>query len=313
MPLLFTDTRFLDHDTGKNHPETAERLRKLFAFPAYQTWVTHYQKMDFQLLPIDQLLMVHDKEVGELVRKASANGGGQIEADTVVSPKSFDVGLLAAGAVTAAVDAVLKPDAKDTRAFCIARPPGHHATPTSVMGFCLFNNIALAARHAQKKHGLGKVLIVDWDVHHGNGTQDAFYDDPSVYFMSIHRHPFYPGTGLANETGTGKGLGFTKNLPVPFGISRKEFFDLFGKTLHSIADSFKPELVLISAGFDAFKADPVGGLCLEPEDFTTLTHLVLDVAKTHTKGRVVSALEGGYHLEKLPECVVAHMEGLNRK
>jgi acetoin utilization deacetylase AcuC-like enzyme len=208
------------------------------------------------------------------------------------------------------VDAVLK--GTDSNALCLVRPPGHHATPTRSMGFCLFNNIALAARHAKTAHGLTKILIVDWDVHHGNGTQDIFYEDPEVAFFSIHRfgQGFYPGTGDKDEIGRGKGEGFTFNEPVRYGTSRKDYHSRFTSMLEKAADKIKPELVLLSAGFDAHKDDPIGSLGLETEDFAVLTRQVLAVAKTHAKGRLVSCLEGGYNLEALAESVQLHLAGL---
>jgi acetoin utilization deacetylase AcuC-like enzyme len=180
------------------------------------------------------------------------------------------------------------------------------------MGFCLFNNIALAARHAQRKHGLNRLLIIDWDVHHGNGTQDIFYEDPSVVFFSIHRYGdgFYPGTGAANETGRGKGLGHIVNAPIRYGTSRREYLASFRTGLEKAAEKIKPELVLLSAGFDAHAKDPIGSLGLETEDFATLTQAVLEIARTHAGGRLVSCLEGGYHLDALAESVEAHLNEL---
>jgi acetoin utilization deacetylase AcuC-like enzyme len=220
------------------------------------------------------------------------------------------VGLAAAGACAAAVDAVMK--GPECNALCLVRPPGHHATPTQSMGFCLFNNIALAANHARTAHQLSRILIVDWDVHHGNGTQDVFVEDPEVAFFSIHRfgQGFYPGTGAAEETGKGKGAGRIFNAPVRFGTSRKDYLDRFGSVLEKAADLVKPELVLVSAGFDAHAKDPIGSLGLEVEDFVALTKQVLDVARTHANGRLVSCLEGGYNLEILPLAVQAHLEEL---
>jgi acetoin utilization deacetylase AcuC-like enzyme len=180
------------------------------------------------------------------------------------------------------------------------------------MGFCLFNNVALAAAHAKRQHKLTRVLLIDWDVHHGNGTQDIFYEDPEVMFYSIHRYGqgFYPGTGAAEETGKGKGLGYTLNVPVKFGTPRKEYHDLFTKALEKAAAKIKPELMLLSAGFDAHAKDPIGSLGLETEDFTTLTRRVLEVAKAHARGRLVSCLEGGYNVEALAEGVQVHLEEL---
>jgi len=220
------------------------------------------------------------------------------------------VALAAAGACVAAVDAVMH--GPDRTALCLVRPPGHHATPTHSMGFCLFNNIALAADHASAAHSLTRILVVDWDVHHGNGTQDIFFADPGVMFFSIHRygHGFYPGTGAADETGTGPGLGYTVNMPVRYGASRPNYHAAFVSALEKAADKIRPELVLLSAGFDAHRRDPIGSLGLETEDFVALTRLVRQVAETHADGRVVSCLEGGYDLQALAESVQVHLEGL---
>jgi acetoin utilization deacetylase AcuC-like enzyme len=240
----------------------------------------------------------------------AARGGGRLDPDTVVSAESFEVGLAAAGACVSAVDAVLRGD--DKNALCLVRPPGHHATPTRSMGFCLFNNIALAAHHALTAHSLDRVLIVDWDVHHGNGTQDIFYADPRVLFFSIHRFGmgFYPGTGDADETGESAGLGYTLNAPLRYGTPRNDYRAAFRSALDKAADKIKPQLVLISAGFDAHARDPIGSLGLEVEDFVWLTQQVLDVAKSHCGGRLVSCLEGGYNLDVLAESVQAHLEEL---
>jgi acetoin utilization deacetylase AcuC-like enzyme len=213
----------------------------------------------------------------------------------------------AAGACAAAVEAVLA--GPERTALCLVRPPGHHATPTRSMGFCLFNNVALAAHAARTLHGLDRVLVVDWDVHHGNGTQDVFYADPSVTFFSIHRYGrgFYPGTGAAGETGTGPGLGHTINVPVPYGTPRADFRAAFAGGLEKAAARARPQLVLVSAGFDAHARDPIGSLGLETEDFGWLTRQVHDVARTHAGGRLVSCLEGGYDLDALAESVAVHL------
>jgi acetoin utilization deacetylase AcuC-like enzyme len=309
MTLLFTDPLFLKHDTGR-HPETAERLRSISKRLDQAGLVPKCKAGVYQPLTEEDVNRVHNPKQVTRVKQLAEHGGGQIDADTVVSPDSYRVGLAAAGACVAAVDGVLKGTASN--ALCLVRPPGHHATPTRSMGFCLFNNIALAARHARKTHGLTRVLIVDWDVHHGNGTQDIFYEDAEVMFFSIHRYGngFYPGTGAADEMGRGPGLGHILNAPIRFGTSRKDYHSHFTHALERAADRIKPELVLISAGFDAHARDPIGSLGLEVEDFVALTRQVLDVARTHARGRVVSCLEGGYNLDALAESVQAHLEQL---
>jgi acetoin utilization deacetylase AcuC-like enzyme len=309
MTILYTDPIFLRHDTGK-HPERADRLRSVTARVEKAGLIKKCKAGVYKPLDEEAVARSHAAKQVTQVKQLAAHGGGRIDADTVVSAESFHVALAAAGACVAAVDAVVK--GTDENALCLVRPPGHHATPDTSMGFCLFNNIALAARHASIVHKMTKVLIVDWDVHHGNGTQDFFYEDPSVVFCSIHRYGngFYPGTGSAKETGRGKGLGHIFNVPVRYGTSRKDYLGLFTSALEKAADKIKPELVLVSAGFDAHAKDPIGPLGLESEDFQALTKIVLAVARAHAKGRLVSCLEGGYHLDALAESVQSHLEEL---
>jgi acetoin utilization deacetylase AcuC-like enzyme len=309
MTLLYTDPLFLKHDTGR-HVEIPDRLRAITARLEKADLIKKCTAGSYQPLGEEAVARVHAARQIQTVKQLAAHGGGNIDPDTVVGPDSYTVALAAAGACVAAVDAVIKGD--DKRALCLVRPPGHHATPTRSMGFCLFNNLALAADHAKKEHGLSRVLVVDWDVHHGNGTQDVFYEDPQVMFFSVHRFGmgFYPGTGDVDETGSGKGLGYTRNVPLRWGTSRAEYRERFAKALEECADKIKPELVLLSAGFDAHARDPIGSLGLETEDFVTLTQQVLAVAKTHAQGRLVSCLEGGYNLQALAESVQGHLEQL---
>jgi acetoin utilization deacetylase AcuC-like enzyme len=206
------------------------------------------------------------------------------------------------------VERVVKQDAR--QALCLVRPPGHHALHDSAMGFCLFNHVAIAARTAVAELGLDRVLIVDWDVHHGNGTQDAFWEDEQIGFLSIHRWPFYPGTGAADETGAGRGAGTTLNLPTHYGVSRREFRERFQTGLERMVEKLRPQRVIVSAGFDAHAADPIGSLGLEEEDFAMLTELVQQAADSYAEGRLVSVLEGGYNLDVLPRCVEAHLRQL---
>lgn len=307
MTILFRDTRFTEHLTGQGHPECPARYTSITEHEPFQVAAERCVPGTIVPLSLNDVELVHSPEVSHIIWQACKRGGGQIEADTVVSARSLEIGLLAAGACCEAVQQVM--NGTDRTAFCLVRPPGHHATPSTSMGFCLFNSIAIAARVAQQ-NGADRVLIVDWDVHHGNGTQDAFYNDERVTFLSLHRFPFYPGTGLATETGTGPGLGHTLNVPLRFGISRSDYLAAFQNNLEKAVQVAKPDIILLSAGFDAHARDPIGSLGLEVEDFTTLTKLLKQAAATHSQGRLVSCLEGGYSLEYLPQCVAAHLEEL---
>ncbi len=310
MAILFKDDVFLEHETGP-HPECADRLRSISARLKRDGIEPRFARGTIRVATLDELQRVHAPDYIHRVEEFAERGGGRIEADTVLSPKSYDVALRAAGTAIEAVDQVLS--GQHEQAVCLIRPPGHHALHAGAMGFCLFNNVAVAARHAQKAHGLDRVLIVDWDVHHGNGTQDAFYQDGQVYFFSAHRWPFYPGTGAKSETGQGEGLGTIFNLPLAFGISRKDYHEAFENVLADAAARCRPQLVLVSAGFDAHRDDPIGSLGLESEDFGRLTQLVLDVARQYCGGRLVSLLEGGYNLDALAESVGVHLQTIDRQ
>jgi len=307
MTILYSDPRFQEHLTGR-HPECPQRLEAVLDFLKEKQLPARCTAGPFAFATHEQLKRIHTERHLKHVERFAADGGGRIENDTVCSLKSYDVARLAAGAAIAAVDAVLK--GTDQTALCLIRPPGHHALVDAPMGFCLFNNVAVAARHAIRAHQLNRVLIVDWDVHHGNGTQDVFYEDEQVYFFSSHRSPFYPGSGAVDETGRGAGLGTILNLPLAFGIARREFLTRFETTLHQAVEKCKPELILLSAGFDAHQEDPIGSLSLETEDFGKLTDLVRGVAKAHCGGKLVSLLEGGYNTKRLSECVGLHLERL---
>lgn len=308
MTLLYSDDRFLKHDTGK-HPEKLERLKSIVKKLSDEKLDAQCKRVPCVAATIEQLTRVHEREYVVTLKEAIEAGKlGSIEQDTVVSAGSYEAAVLAAGTACDAVRRVLAKE--DKTALCLVRPPGHHALKAAPMGFCLFNNVAVAARSALAENKLERVLIVDWDVHHGNGTQDAFYEDGQVGFYSIHRSPFYPGTGDADETGRGRGLGATVNVPVKFGTPRSKYFELFKAGLDKITARIKPQLVLISAGFDAHKDDPIGSLDLETDDFTELTKLVRAVADAHCDGRVVSLLEGGYNLEKLADSTAVHLKEL---
>jgi len=305
--LLYVSDVFARHNTG-SHPECIQRITRLNQLLSERGWLQQATCPEWQEVTDAAVHRVHDECYIKQLQAWCSQGAGRIEADTVVSHGSWQAARMAAGA---AVDAVRRvAQGQDKRAFCAIRPPGHHALQKGPMGFCLLNNVAVAANSAIEQ-GLARVMIVDWDVHHGNGTQDAFYDDGKIGFFSIHRSPFYPGTGDSDETGTGAGLGATLNVPVPFGITVDEFLGKFQEGVEQLAEKLRPELILISAGFDAHTLDPVGGLCLEEADFGRLTKIVCEVAESHSQGRIVSLLEGGYHLDKMPASVLEHLQSLN--
>lgn len=304
MTLLYCPPCFLDHETG-HHPERADRIRLIPARLDHAGLTARCRQPEFKPVSRQRLARVHSPAYIDEVWALAKSGGGEIEPDTVVSPASYDVALMAVGSVCDAVERLVR--GEDTQGLCLVRPPGHHAMVNRAMGFCLFNNIAVAARLAIDSLGLDRVLIVDWDIHHCNGTQATFWEDPRVGVLSIHRWPFFPGTGDADETGAGRGLGFTLNLPIEFGVSRKDYLAAFGNHLERFAAKVQPQLVLLSAGFDTHRLDPVGNLGLETEDFLPLTNLVLDVADQYAGGRFVSVLEGGYDPTILADCVEVHL------
>lgn len=309
MTLLYRDDRFLLHDTGA-HPECAARIQRIHRRLDDSDLMSQVTLVDTVRASDKDLLNVHSADHLKAVRACADAGGGRIESDTVMSPDSADVAWRAAGT---GVDAVRRVVAgEDRQALCLIRPPGHHALPDGPMGFCLLSNIAIAARSAVQTLELDRALIVDWDVHHGNGTQDVFYEDEQITFLSVHRFPFYPGTGRKWETGRGRGLGTTVNLPLEYGVTRSDYRSAFENALTAAADRCRPDLVLISAGFDAHAQDPIGSLGLETEDFEVLTELVQQVAATHADGRIVSLLEGGYHVDRLADCVELHLRTLCR-
>jgi acetoin utilization deacetylase AcuC-like enzyme len=252
---------------------------------------------------------VHTPEYHDFVKTACETGRHLLdEGDTVVCPRSYDSAIAAVNAGLTAAEAVMSGLADN--AFCAMRPPGHHALPERAMGFCLFANVSILAKYLQQKFGLGRIAIIDWDVHHGNGTQALFYDDPSVLFISLHQHPLWPGTGMANEDGTGPGEGMTLNIPISPGTPERNYLSLFDAQVVPKVTAFKPDFVLVSAGFDAHRDDPLGGLMLTEEGFATLTRRLKEVAANACDGRLISCLEGGYNLPALQLSVAAHVKVL---
>ncbi len=299
---------FLDHETGR-HPECKERVSGISAHLSERGLLPSNRLIEPVACETSAIEAVHTAAHHQRVRSCAAAGWGMLDPDTVCSPASYDVARQAAGAACALADQVLS-EQGPAGGLVLCRPPGHHATPDRAMGFCLFNNVAILARHIQSAHRLERVMIVDWDVHHGNGTQDVFYDDPSVFYYSMHRYPFYPGTGSTSECGAGPGVGATFNLPLPAESSRAEVLDRFSSTVTHAAEQFRPDVLLVSAGFDAYVDDPVGGLSLEIEDFRQMTDLLTQLAAQSGTGKLISLLEGGYHLGALPEMVAQHLAGL---
>ncbi len=299
---------YLNHDTGPGHPERPDRLRaSLAALQQNDVW-EQLHHIDPTPANVEQIAYAHNPGYSEHIRQ-SCEKEIPLSYDTPVGHASYNIALLSTGGVLCAAKAVATKQVKN--AFAMVRPPGHHATPGQSMGFCLFNNIAVTARYLQREHGVGKVAIVDWDVHHGNGTQDIFYEDESVFFFSIHQSPLYPGTGSKNEQGSGAARGTTMNVPMSPGSGDDEYRSVFEDVLGPALQNFSPEFILISAGFDAHYLDPLANINITAEGFAKLTDLVLAFAKDTASGKVVSALEGGYSLEGVSESVVAHVERLS--
>ena len=306
---LSADLRTRMHDAGAGHPEQPARFQAVMSRLEWTGLARDLLRLETRGATDDELALVHTRPYIELVEREIAEGRSQLSTgDTSICKHSAAAARLAAGSVLSAVDAVFSGEIKN--AFCVVRPPGHHASADRGMGFCLFNNVALATRYAQKKYLAERVLIVDWDVHHGNGTQDVFYRDGSVLFFSTHQSPWYPGTGDKSETGEGAGAGKTINCPFPAGTGRREIIGAFENVLLPAAGDFHPDLVLVSAGFDSRVNDPLGLFLLSDTDFRDLTGMITDLAARYSGNRLISVLEGGYNLEGLAMAAEAHVRGL---
>jgi len=294
------DPLFLEHDTGA-HPENPSRMRATLALLEESGILRQLTRIGARDATADELALVHASEYVEAVRRAAGQGGGWVDPDTLITPRSYDVTARVVGGTLAALDAVVRGDVGS--AFCLVRPPGHHATPVQAMGFCLFNHVAVAAAYARERHGVRRVAIVDYDVHHGNGTQDAFYADGAVLYVSTHEYPFYPGTGAAGETGEGRGAGANINIPLPAGCGDREYRRAFEQVVLPALRRFRPELLLVSAGYDAHYADDIAYEDLSVDGYGALVSMLKDAAAELCGSRAVFALEGGYHLTALPWCV----------
>ena len=302
--LLLHHAAFLEHLTPVGHPERPDRLRALHAALDTPEFAP-LMRVEAPLADSESALLCHPERYVEMIRSAvPAEGLARIDMDTTVSPGSWEAAMRAIGAALHAVDAVANGEAAN--AFCAVRPPGHHAETSRAMGFCLFDTAAIAARHAQKTHQLGKVAIVDWDVHHGNGTQEIFWSDPSVLYASTHQMPLFPGTGAPSETGVGNIF----NAPLSPGDGTADFKEAMRERILPAIRAFAPELVLISAGFDAHRRDPLAEINLDAEDFAWATAELMEIADASANGRVVALLEGGYDLKGLPASAAAHIRQL---
>jgi acetoin utilization deacetylase AcuC-like enzyme len=308
---IIKDDRYLEHNPGQGHPESPDRLRVIYDLI----------EKEFAGLPIipprlateSELALIHDPFYIQAVAKTEGRVHSQLDPDTGLSARSYEIARLAAGGLLQAVDSLFTPNSAPrtpNSIFAFVRPPGHHAEPTRGMGFCLFNSIAIAAEYAKQKYGLKRILIVDWDLHHGNGTQRAFYDDPGVLYFSSHQYPYYPGSGNFSETGSGPGEGFTVNAPFPPGFGDAEYWRVYDSVLKPIALAYRPELVLVSAGFDPYRDDPLGGMNVSGEGFGALAAIVRDIAERTCKGKVLVALEGGYNPQGLKDGVRSVLNAL---
>lgn len=303
------------HDTGPGHPENARRLQAVLeALERLEAEAgERLVRMEGRHALEDELLLAHPPDhvqlIKEVARRAKETDSLMaIDPDTVVSPGSWDAALAAVGCLLTAADTVLAGDARN--AFCPVRPPGHHATAQRAMGFCLFNNVAIAALYARER-GAARALIIDWDVHHGNGTEAIFFEDPQSFYLSMHQSPHYPGTGAASDRGRGAGAGTTLNLPVPPGLPPERYTAELRSGIEAALSDFSPDIVFVSAGFDAAYGDPLAGLTLRPEDYHSLTGYLMDAADAHCDGRLISVLEGGYNLDMLASCAAEHVRALS--
>ncbi len=306
---LIYDPRYLEHDMGAGHPESPNRLRAIMQRLEQTGTGAKLSRIEPRKAEDEWVTLVHEPGyVASLDQQAPTHGRISLDADTAMSPGTLTAAYLAAGGALAGVDAIMAGEVQ--HAFCAVRPPGHHAEADRAMGFCFFNNVAIAARYVQKRYGLQRVLIVDWDVHHGNGTQHSFESDPSVLFFSTHQYPHYPGTGRASERGSGLAEGLTINVPMEAGEGDEEYRAVFQKVLVPAADLFMPDFVILSAGFDAHREDPLASMGLTEDGYQDLTVIVADIAKRHCQGRLLSSLEGGYNLTALAASVERHIRAL---
>jgi acetoin utilization deacetylase AcuC-like enzyme len=298
---IVRDERYLRHDAGFGHPESPQRLGATYAMLDAPDMAGKFVEIEPRYATHEEIALIHSLSYINLVANTAGQPFVSLDPDTATTPESYDVAKLAVGGLCNAIDSVVSGEVEN--AFALVRPPGHHAGVSNAAGFCIFNNVAIGAMHAIVKHKKDRILIVDWDLHHGNGTQAQFYEDPRVLYFSTHQYPYYPGTGAIEEIGRGKGLGYNVNVPLRPGTDNAQYVKIFRKIIYPLSVKFKPDLVLISAGFDPYYKDPLGGMKVTPDGFACMARMLLDVADKCCGGKVVVTLEGGYHLTGLAESI----------
>jgi acetoin utilization deacetylase AcuC-like enzyme len=298
---IVKDERYMKHQMGAHHPESPQRLEVIYSMLKEPEMRGNFREIPVRRATRDELLLIHSPEYVDMVASTEGKEYTYLDPDTQTSEGSYEAALLAAGGLCEAISMVISKELDN--AFALVRPPGHHAERSRAMGFCLFNNVAVGAKYAQEVLGLHRILVVDWDLHHGNGTQHSFEDDASVLYFSIHQYPYYPGSGAFSEAGTGSGEGYTVNVPLSVGFGDEDYIGLIEKILRPIALEFMPEVILVSAGFDIYSGDPLGGMRVTSAGFSGLTRSIIEIADICCQGRVVITLEGGYHLQGLRDSV----------
>jgi acetoin utilization deacetylase AcuC-like enzyme len=308
---IVLDKLYFDHDNGMGHPESQERLFAIVDMLRETRLLEEVVRIEPRDATKEEITLVHDPKHFDLIQSTKGKIRVFLDPDTSTCPVSFNAAVRAVGGMLDATDKVMKGEVDI--AFPLVRPPGHHAERNRAMGFCLFNNVAVGAAYASKVYGVKRILIVDWDLHHGNGTQNMFYDSSEVLYFSTHQYPYYPGTGSVNEVGVQNGFGYTINVPIHPGMGDKEYIKIFFEILKPVIEQYKPELILISAGFDTYFGDPLGGMSVSPKGFAQMTRFLKEMAESYCNGKLVLILEGGYNLEGLWESTKAVIEELLEK